>query len=135
MHKLFRTSVLLIATASISSFAIPMMAQEGPPPQQDQGRPNQGRGLDMLAQRLSLTDDQKAQLTPIFEERRQKMQALRSSNADPDQRRADMKKIMEESDAKIKPILNADQWQQYQQMQQEMRQRGPRQGPPDRQPQ
>lgn len=89
----------------------------------------------MLAQRLSLSEDQKTQLKPIFEERHQKMQALRSSNEDPEQRRADMKKIMEESDAKIKPILKDDQWQQYQQMEQQMRQRGPRQGPPDRQPQ
>ena len=133
MRKLIRTSVFLLATASVSSLAIPALAQEGPPPQQDQGRPNQGRGLDMLAQRLSLTDDQKTQLTPIFEERHQKMQALRGSDESPDQRRADMKKIMEDSDAKIKPILNADQWQQYQQMQQQMRQRGPRPAPPDQQ--
>ena len=131
MRKLLRTSVLLAATASVAGMALPAFAQEGPPPQQDQRGPNQGRGLDMLAQRLSLTEDQKAQLKPIFEERHQKMQALRSSNEDQDQRRADMKKIMEESDAKMKPILNADQWQQYQQMQQQMRQRGPRQAPPE----
>ncbi len=136
MHKFVINSVVALAVmGAVAAVPVGAFAQDGPPPQQDQGRPGgpQRGGLDALAQRLSLSDEQRAQLQPIFDERRQKMQALRSSDQSPDQRRAEMKKIMEESDAKIQPILSADQWQKYQQMQQQMRQQRDHQGPPPQQ--
>ncbi len=117
LNSLFAASCIF----AISMSAGHGFAQDAAPAQQDQARPNQQRGLDALAQRLSLTDQQKSQLQPIFQERRQKMQDLRASGASQEQQRTEMKKIMDDSDAKIQPILTPDQWQQYQQMQAQMR--------------
>jgi len=64
----------------------------------------------MLDSKLSLTDDQKAQITPIIADRQQQ---LRAATADDSTRRfkkaRKMKSIYEDSDKKINAILTDDQ--------------------------
>jgi biopolymer transport protein ExbB/TolQ len=73
------------------------------------------RSVDRLKEALSLTDDQVTKITPILKDAQEKQtaafQKMRDSggNFDREKMRADMKKANDEVDAKIKPILTADQ--------------------------
>ena len=79
--------------------------------------------VNMLAARLNLTEDQKTQIKPIIADRQQKLRDLREDTSSrPMQRMRKAKKIVEDSDKKIEPILNDQQKQQYAQIEQQMRQ-------------
>jgi len=79
--------------------------------------------VDMLAARLNLTEDQKTQIKPIIADRQQKLRDLRQDTSSrPMQRMRKAKKILEDSDKKIEPILNDQQKQQYAQIEEQMRQ-------------
>ncbi len=73
------------------------------------------RQVDQLKEALALTPDQVTKITPILKEAQEKAAAerakMRESGAQPDREKmmANMKKSQEELDAKIKPILKADQ--------------------------
>ena len=97
----------------------------GPPDGQMRGRgPNAERELGQLTQTLSLTPDQQTQVKALLQERRGKMEALRSGENPPS--REQMQAIRKDTDAKIAALLNDDQktkfaaWQQ-----QRMQGRGP----------
>jgi periplasmic protein CpxP/Spy len=78
--------------------------------------------VDMMGTKLNLTDDQKAQIMPVIGERRQKLQDLRSDTSlRPFQKKRKMKSIFDDSDKKIKAVLNDDQKKQYAQIEQQMR--------------
>ena len=123
MRKYFVTSAfalsLALAIPGTTAFAQDAQTEQAAPPNTAE---RQGKMLDMMAQKLNLSDQQKDQLKPIFAERREKMQALRASGDRPMQKKQEAKSVMEDSDAKIKGILNADQWTQYQQLKAQMRQ-------------
>lgn len=79
--------------------------------------------VDMLAAKLNLTEDQKAGIKPIIADRQQKLRDLREDTSSrPMQRMRKAKKIVEDSDKKIEPILNDQQKQQYAQIKEQMRQ-------------
>ena len=68
-------------------------------------------------QALNLSEQQKAQMAPIFQSTRQQMQALRSdSSLTPEQKRERMKEIRQNQMAQMKSILTPEQQQQMQQM-------------------
>jgi periplasmic protein CpxP/Spy len=73
------------------------------------------RTVDRLTETLSLTPDQVTKITPILKEAQEKQAAARAkareagATPDRDKMMADMKKANDETDAKIKPILKADQ--------------------------
>lgn len=103
-------------------------------PQSDRpggGRAERGRGqmspddqLQRLSETLNLTDDQKTQILPILKNRQEEMQKLRSdSSMSREDRMTKMRSIMEESNKKIRAVLNDDQKQKYDEMQQKMRER------------
>jgi periplasmic protein CpxP/Spy len=80
--------------------------------------------VNRLAKRLNLTDDQKSQILPILTEREQQMKSIHEDTSLSQQdRRAKMRTLREDSDAKIKAVLNDDQKQKYDQMQQQRRER------------
>ncbi len=116
-----------------------------PPPQQQQGpagqsprRMDPARQLKMLTRRLNLSDDQRAQIKPLLEERRQKMQALfQDQSLSRDQVRAQMRTIHEETRGKIEAVLNDQQKQQYEAMDQARmnRRNNPPPPPPNAAPQ
>ena len=113
-----------------------MYAQTG----QDQGGGQWGHGqpptadqrLQRMTQQLNLSEAQQQQIKPILEIEAKQMQALREdSSLSQDDRRTKMMQIRQESASQIKPILNADQQKQYEEMMSRQgRGRGP--GGPDR---
>jgi protein CpxP len=82
------------------------------------------RQVNRLGKRLNLTEDQKNQILPILTERQQQMKSIHEdSSLSPQDRRAKMRSAWEDSDTKIKAVLNDDQKQKYDQMQQQRRER------------
>lgn len=89
----------------------------GPPAgQMGQRGPNADRELAQLTEALALTPDQQTQVKAILKERREKMEALRSSGAQPT--REQMMGLRKDTDTRISALLNDDQkakfaaWQQ-----------------------
>lgn len=75
-----------------------------------------------LAAKLNLSDDQKAQITPIVADRQQKLRDLAADTSmRPFKKKREMKSILADSDKKIEAVLDDQQKQQYQQIEQQMR--------------
>ena len=84
--------------------------------------PNPHRQAKMMAKRLGLSEDQQKSLEPILADRMQQMESARADTSlAPQDRRAKMKGINQDSDARIEAVLNDTQKQQYEQMKQERR--------------
>lgn len=66
--------------------------------------------LAHLTQQLTLSDDQKARIKPIIS------QGIAQFQKDMEERKQAMQKQIEDAKAKIKPILNADQQKQFDEM-------------------
>jgi Spy/CpxP family protein refolding chaperone len=118
-------------------------AQDTPPPDQNQAGPppndRGGRGMRMdptrqlerLTRELSLTSDQQDKIKPLLAERQQKMQALmQDQSLSPEDRRTQMRSIMEGTNNSIKANLADDQKQKFETMQQQRMRRGGPGGPP-----
>jgi len=122
------SGLLVLGVASGAS------AQESGPPQGGA----MGRGhhmtpdeqLQRLDKSLKLTDDQKASIKPILEDREKKMASLHSDTSlSREDRMTKMHSIMEETDGKIRDLLNEDQKKQFEEMRQHMRGRMQGHGP------
>jgi Spy/CpxP family protein refolding chaperone len=102
----------------------------GPPPGGPPGSGMRGRpDHDRLIEQLNLTDDQKPKVNAILDDQRDKMHnVFQDQNLSREDRMAKIKSIRENTDAKLKVILTADQFEKWQKM--EPRMRGPRNGPP-----
>src|SRR5258708_39824636 len=115
-----------VAGGSLVAFG-PMAAREQEKPEdnpgdkpaarRDQPPPRRGGMRDpmaMMKEQLSLTDDQIEKIKPILKDRQEKMTALRGDTSlSQEDRRAKMKEIIDASNAKIKPILTADQKEKF----------------------
>ncbi len=76
-------------------------------------------------QGLNLTEQQKAQLQPVFQATRQQLQALRSDTTlTPEQKHEKMREIRQNQMAQMKSILTPEQQQQWQQMRGRHRHKG-----------
>ena len=76
-----------------------------------------GQQAAHLGKRLSLSNDQVAQIQPILADRFQKMQNLRSDTSlSQEDRHSKVQAIMQDSNTKIEALLNDTQKQQYEQM-------------------
>jgi hypothetical protein len=79
--------------------------------------------LEKVSAQLQLTPAQKAQIRPILMEELPKMKALKSNTTMPPLQKArQMKEISNETDAKLKPILNPQQYEKWEQIRAEERQ-------------
>jgi periplasmic protein CpxP/Spy len=86
--------------------------------------------LERLTRELNLTSDQQEKIKPLLAERQQKMQTLmQDQSLSQEDRRAQMRTIMEGTNNSIKENLNDDQKQKFDAMRQRMRRGGPG-GPP-----
>jgi Spy/CpxP family protein refolding chaperone len=90
----------------------------GPPQGEQRGRgPNAERELNQLTVVLSLTPEQQTQVKSLLQERRGKVEALRSGETPPS--REQMETIRKDTDTKISALLNDEQkpkfaaWQQH----------------------
>jgi len=87
-----------------------------------------------MTKQLNLSDAQQQQIKPILENEAKQMQTLREdSSLSQQDRMSKMMQIRQDSSGQIKPILNADQQKQYEEMM-NRRGRGPG-GPGQMQPQ
>ena len=72
-----------------------------------------------MAKALALTPDQVSKIEPILADRDQQVQGLRSDTTlAPNDRKAKMHGIRQDSDTRIEAILNDTQKQQYEQIKQ-----------------
>ena len=117
---LFIIVCLLSFVAWVPQFAV---AQDASPDQAQSGRhwPSPDEVVAKMDSKLSLSDDQKAKITPIIAERQEKMKSLASEGGRRRKKAHEMKAIMDDSDKKIKALLTDDQKKKYDELQQEMR--------------
>lgn len=106
----------------------------GPPPRPPGGPGMRGRSnFDPMAQQLALTEDQKPKFRSIMESRMQKMRDLRQDpqfgSLAPEERRAKVQAIQDETTAQVKALLTPEQFEKYQKLPQ-MGMRGRQMGPP-----
>lgn len=87
------------------------------------GQGGQGR-LQQLAAQLSLTDDQKAKIAPILQDEVQQIQQLRAdTNLTRREQFAKIRKIRQNADKQIRPLLTPEQQKQLDEMRKEARER------------
>jgi Spy/CpxP family protein refolding chaperone len=124
---------------AVCMLAVAVWAQQGQPAQGDEAHEHAGHGkmghdhgpmsadehLQMLSEKLNLTDDQKAKIKPIIEEHLQERQAImKDQSLSPEQRHSKMQASMDSAHSKIEALLNDDQKKQFAQMMEEMHGQG-----------
>ena len=130
-----------ITLCAICMLAVAAWSQQSQPSQgDDHQKMGQGHGqgmghghgmmnvdehLQMLSEKLNLTDDQKAKIRPILEEHLQERNSImKDQSLSPEQKHEKMKASMDAAHTKIDPILNDDQKKQLAQMMQEEQGKG-----------
>jgi Spy/CpxP family protein refolding chaperone len=78
------------------------------------------QSYEQLVDRLQLNSDQKTQVQQIFGDTRQQLQALRKESG------PRVAQIRQQTDERLQKVLTPEQWQQYQQMRDEIRSKGRR---------
>jgi protein CpxP len=142
MGKILCAAMLLCGAAIVVSSA---SAQDGPPaPMREssqatpQGPGGPGRGgmmdparrLQMMKERLGLSDAQTAQVKAVIDDERTKGEALRADQTgDREAMRTKMGEIRKDSETRIAAILTPDQKTKWDAMRAEQQRRGPG-GPP-----
>ena len=100
-------------------------AQSGSPEKSHRGRRQQinpDQQLERLSKALNLTDDQKQQIRPILQDRQEKMQGIRSDTSlSREERMSKMRSTFEETNSKIRAVLDDEQKQKFDQRQQRRR--------------
>jgi len=125
-EKFMKTSFLLLILMTGSTL-IPAQAQSpdyasSPTSATDIPGRSANDVVDMLAKKLSLTDDQKAKILPIIADRRQKIQDVRNdSTLRPRERMRQVKGILADSDKSINALLTPEQQSTYAQVELQMK--------------
>jgi Spy/CpxP family protein refolding chaperone len=84
-----------------------------------------GRHLDMLSQKLNLTDQQKSQLQSLFQNQRSQIDAIRQdSSLTPEQKRERIHQLHQSSHTQFLAALTPEQKQQLEQMRAQRGERG-----------
>jgi periplasmic protein CpxP/Spy len=121
-----RWSILAIMVLSAAGLTFARTSQESqaPAPNKHAGMHHNGESVDqhlqMLSEKLNLTDDQKAKLKPILQDQMQQMKTVHEdSSLSPEQKRTKMKSIHESFHDQINAVLTPEQQTKFKQMQQE----------------
>jgi Spy/CpxP family protein refolding chaperone len=119
-----RWSILTILVLSAAGVTFAQTSPQASTPDKHAGMHQKAESaeqhLQMLSEKLSLTDDQKAKLKPILQDQMQQMKAVREdSSLSEDQRRAKMKSIHESLHDKINAVLTPEQQAKFKEMQHE----------------
>jgi len=86
------------------------------------GQVNRHERFEQMLDRLQLSDEQKTQVHQIFNETRERLQALRKESE------PRFNEIRNQTDERLQKVLTPEQWKQFQQMRDEMRSHGRRRG-------
>ena len=119
---------------AICLLGVAVWAQQTPPAQGDNSQAPAGHGkmghgqgmnadehLQMLAQKLNLTDDQKAKIKPILEQHMQERQSImKDQSLSQAEKHSKIQASMESAHTKIDPILTDDQKKQFAEMMKDM---------------
>jgi Spy/CpxP family protein refolding chaperone len=119
MKKSPKIAIIVFAGLAALALCAPMVAA------QDNmgGNPEAMQRLEKMSAALQLTPQQKQQVAPIIMAEAPKVKALKSDTSmAPMQKAMKMRQISEATDAKMKPILNPQQYQTLMQMQAQERQ-------------
>ena len=123
----FRLSVLpiLVLLAAGLTFAQASQGNETPTPDKQAGTHHHDemsadQHLQMLSEKLNLTDDQKAKLKPILQENMQQMKTVREdSSLSQEQKHAKLKSIHDSMHGQIDAVLTPGQQAKFKQMRRE----------------
>ncbi len=108
-----KTILLLLCVLAVQLFAQFAIAQEPPSPEKQEAIAK----LEKLSAELQLTPQQKKQMMPIMMEEAKKMKALKAdASLGPLQKAMQMKQVGTDMDTKVKPILNPQQYQKFEQI-------------------
>ena len=114
---------ILVLLAAGLTFVQPSLESQAPTPDKHAGMHHEesaDQHLQMLSEKLNLTDDQKAKLKPILQDQIQQMKAVREdSSLSQEQKRAKMKSIHESSHDQINAVLTPEQQAKFEQMRKE----------------
>lgn len=125
----FAGKMTLIKFAIVTAFALgaysliaqDTMAAQGGAAQNDKAEAMQK--LEQMSAALKLTPQQKQQIRPILFEEAPKIKAVKNNTSlGPLQKAMQMHQIADATDAKLKPILNPQQYQTWEQMRAQERQ-------------
>jgi periplasmic protein CpxP/Spy len=116
-------AILALSAAGLT-FARTSQESQAPVPNKHVGMHHNGESVDqhlqMLSEKLNLTDDQKAKLKPILQDQMQQMKTVHEdSSLSPEQKRTKMKSIHESFHDQINAVLTPEQQTKFKQMQQE----------------
>ena len=121
-----RCSILtvLLLLAAFLTFAHTSQEPQAPTPDKHAGMHDNAQSLDqhlqMLSEKLNLTDDQKAKIKPILQDQMQQMKAVREdSSLSQEQKRTKMKSIHDSSFDQVNAVLTPEQQTKFKQMRQE----------------
>jgi len=121
-----RWSILIILIVLAAGLSLAQTSQESQAPAAEKhaGMHHNGESVDqhlqMLSDRLNLTDDQKAKLKPILQDQMQQMKAVHEdSSLSREQKRDKLKSIHESFGDQIKAVLTPEQQTKFKQMRQE----------------
>lgn len=117
-----RWSILAILVLSAAGVTFAQTSPQASPADKHAAMHQKGESaeqhLQMLSEKLNLTDDQKAKLKPILQDQMQQMKAVREdSSLSEDQKRAKMKSIHESLHDQINAVLTPEQQAKFKQMQ------------------
>ena len=107
----------LVACATLAS------AQDSTAPKGRRG-PSPQQQVERMSTELNLTADQKTKVTSLLEDQAKKAREMRQDTSlSQEDRRDKMRSMREETDKKLKDILTPDQYQKWQKMREDMRNR------------
>ena len=89
------------------------------------GSDNVNDHFNQMIDRLQLNSDQRTQVQQIFGDTRAQLQALRKESE------PRVAEIRRQADERLQKVLTPEQWQQFQQMRDDMRRRGGHHGRPE----
>ena len=114
-------AVLFVLWAAASHVAAALPQADSGDNQANGGRPTPEQVVARLDSKLSLSDDQKAKITPIIADRQEKLKDLQAESGRRMKKAREAKSIFQDSDKKIEAVLTDDQKQKYEELEKQMR--------------
>jgi Spy/CpxP family protein refolding chaperone len=111
---------VVLATGLLLAGQTDVAPQTSPQGHEAMGAASPEAHLQMLSEKLNLTEDQKAKLKPIFQDQAQQMKAVRDDpSLTPEQKAAKKKAIHETMHDQINAVLTPEQQEKFKEMKRE----------------